>query len=136
MLDWQFLLGAGLFVVGIVVSRMLSERNFAKLDDSQKVRVMDSFSSMRMWNLVPVFMVMVLFLGVVWIQPRYTTLASWVVMSLLVVFLFVRHFMVRRKLSSIQAPDWYARGVLLSSAVYYAGIIVFLATTLIPRGKG
>jgi len=40
--------------VGVVLSRMISERAFRRLDNQMKIAIINEFSGMRIWNIVPV----------------------------------------------------------------------------------
>jgi hypothetical protein len=132
-MDNVFYIGVAICAVCIVASRIISERNYRKLGDDQKDAVMDAMSSMRLVNLVPIVLVAGLFLGVMLFKPASTLLPTAVVFGILAAYQIVRHVLVARTYRKLKVPSWYARAALLSSWIYNVGLLVIIASSLLPE---
>ena len=73
-----YVIGLFAFVVCVLVSRVLSERAFRALPADQKVTLMDGFSGMRAYSMIPVLGILAVMFGLPQLVPAhpspYTTL--------------------------------------------------------------
>ncbi|MEI7945800.1 MAG: hypothetical protein WCJ02_03850 [bacterium] len=130
MNDSGSLVGFGILAVGIVLSRILSERAFRKLDDEMKIAVMNEFSGMRIWNIVPMLaLVIILFAGKALYAKNELIVFSLFLMALIAYFL-IMHRVIRAKLLNAHAPEAYIRSTLVARWISYLTMLLMLGTIM------
>jgi hypothetical protein len=130
MHDVMMIVGFCILAAGIVGSRILSERAFRKLDSETKVRIMDEFSSMRIWNIVPVVAILVLMLaGNAFYAGHEMPVFGLFLLAMVAYFVFT-HRMIRNKMLKVQVPPDYLRTFLLSRWISYSTLMIMLVVIL------
>ena len=116
-----------ILIVAVVASRIVSERNLKQLSTEEKGKLLDSFSSYRLYNTVVILGLVVVYYAVTSYFPQsYSTL------TVIFVILFFTisgtiTFLSYQKLKNLNMPQSYIKGFLLSLGIQYAGVIaVFL----------
>jgi hypothetical protein len=131
MKDMALIVGVAVMMVGTVVSRRMTEGAFRRLDDATRIRLMDAFSSMRIWNVVPLFAL----LGAVFLfRQLFVTHGSvaWALFSVaLVGYLATLHLMTMRKLSRLALPTQYLKAYKRSRLVGYGTLLIFWAAIVV-----
>lgn len=126
----MMMVGFCILAAGIVGSRILSERAFRKLDSETKVRIMDEFSSMRIWNIVPVVAILVLMLaGNAFYAGHEMPVFGLFLLAMVAYFVFT-HRMIRNKMLKVQVPPDYLRTFLLSRWISYSTLMIMLVVIL------
>ncbi len=126
----MMIVGFCILAAGIVGSRILSERAFRKLDSETKVRIMDEFSSMRIWNIVPVVAILVLMLaGNAFYAGHEMPVFGLFLLAMVAYFVFT-HRMIRNKMLKVQVPPDYLRTFLLSRWISYSTLMIMLVVIL------
>lgn len=126
-----FMIGLVALLVAMTVSRMLAERAHRGLADEEKLRVMEAFSTMRTWSMLPAIVIVLLMLGLPKILPgseRWVGLAG---IGLLVGVAIASHVLVVRILRRLDLPSEYVRGVLWARHVVHVGLAVLVAATVL-----
>lgn len=107
------------FLVGIVISRFLSENALKRLSAEKKAAVLDAFSLVRRYNLLGLIPVVLLVL--------YEPVIGIVVMFAYIFFLAVYKVKI---LARLAVPRSYKRAAAASMAVSYASLAIFAAMVL------
>jgi uncharacterized membrane protein len=68
MYNTSVIAGITAMMIGTIISRRMTERAFRRLDDNLRLSLMDAFASMRVWNIVPMF---VLIGGIVLLRQQF-----------------------------------------------------------------
>ena len=114
--------GFVVFFVAIVVSRIISERGYRTLDSEEKVRLMDGFSKIRSYALIPVLVLV----GGYWFLMTQTSVnkqsLSVVYFGLMIVYLIVRCVVNHVKLTQLDLPNDYRRMFTIAQVVSMLGI--------------
>ncbi|MBN2525751.1 MAG: hypothetical protein JXR76_05095 [Deltaproteobacteria bacterium] len=117
------LFGFVILFLGIILGRILSEKAMGVLGADQKVRLMDAFSGVRKYSLLPLLAVLVAYVGLVQAGVLTGSLPHAVFLIVLLVYLVASQIFVYRRLTRIGLPMACIRRFHMSQAVV---IIVFL----------
>lgn len=117
-------------LVGMVASRLLNERGYRQLSAEEKVRLLDGFSGVRAYSLIPLLVLV----GVLWLLTSQTQIDKQYLLfgyfSLLVVYVIAQVIFNQRKLSQLDMPAGYRQLFTLSQVVSCLGIAWFFFTML------
>ena len=112
----------------IVLSRIISERGYRKLDAEQKIRLMDGFSTARAYSMIP----LLLLIAVFWllttqtnIDKPYLTIGYF---GLLAAYVIARVILNQRKLTQLNLPTDYHRMFTIAQVVSFLGVAWFFFT--------
>lgn len=115
-------------IFAIVVSRFISKRAYRELDSDQKLRLMDGFSSTRMYSMVPLLILVAAF----WYLTTKTQLDKSLITTayfvLLMVYVVGRTVLNQRKLLALEMPVPYRRMFMTAQAVSLVGVAWFFYT--------
>lgn len=118
------------FFATILVSRFISERATKKLNQEQKVHLIDSFSKGRVLSSVFIF----LLIGIYFLFLEYNVLPSFytflIYIIVLLAYLFTMSFWYYKKLKSSGYPAAFINSYILSTVIKLVGVII-LFTVLI-----
>ncbi len=123
---------SGVFVlfVAILVSRILNEKGYRKLSPEEKLRLMDGFSTIRIFSIVPLLLLIALF----WFLSTQTETRLQMLtvgyFKLLILYVLTRSFLNQKKLLQLRLPKAYQQTFALSQAVSLAGVAWFFFTLL------
>lgn len=118
----EFYIGFIALLVCALAARIISEKAFKLLDGEQKVEVLDAFSGMRKWSLVPLIIIFLMFaLGDCSADIASTVINISAFVGILV-HLLIMHFLVRKKINELSVPGDYKRKLMIARWVSYAGI--------------
>lgn len=124
-MDPQFI-GILAFLAAIIISRFISEKAARFLSGEQKVALMESFSGYRIYFLLPVVLVIVLFYAGVTLYPHLRGQVSLAGFALLLVYVLVTNTLVFRKMKALALPREYTRRIFLARLILYASLAVFI----------
>lgn len=112
----------------IVLSRIISEQGYRKLDAEQKVRLMDGFSTARAYSMLPLLLLIAGF----WflnsqtnIDKQYLTIGYF---GLLIVYIIARVFLSQRKIAQLDLPRDFNRMFTIAQVVSFIGVAWFFFT--------
>lgn len=116
--------------VGVIFSRVLSESAFRKLDDQMKIAIMNEFSGMRIWNIVPVLAIVIIMVAGNALYAGNELLVFALFLVALVAFFIITHRMIRAKMLKVQAPESYLHTFILARWISYLTIVLMLGVML------
>jgi hypothetical protein len=128
-----FIAGFVLLLVGLFGSRFLAERATKLLSSEEKLQLLDSFPSLRVFGSLPLALIVFSFLGISylpegWMWPAY--LACW---GLLAIYFFIIHRAISRKLGELAINTRYLVAYNRARWVSYSGFTAFfILNTLSP----
>ncbi len=125
-MSWSVIAGMLVVLGSVVVARIIQERAFRKLEPEQKVRVMDAFSGLRMYSMLPLFVLLGVFLVTLRYARHLLVELQAAFFVLLLVHMVVMHVLIRRRLAAAKLPPVYARRLLLSRHVAQIGLLLFI----------
>ncbi|MGB7343703.1 MAG: hypothetical protein WBD20_05800 [Pirellulaceae bacterium] len=115
-------------IAAIIVSRFISERAYRELDSDQKLRLMDGFSSTRMYSMIPLLVLV----GAFWYLMTKTDInkstITFAYFGLLIVYVVVRTILNQCKLVMLEMPARYQRTFMIAQAVSLVGVAWFFYT--------
>jgi hypothetical protein len=114
----------------LVVSRILHEKGYRRLDPEQKIRLMDGFSATRAYGLIP----LVLLIAAYWLLMSQTevdkSLLTIAYFASLIAYLGIRAFLTQRKLDQLAMPAPYRNSYTAAQTVSFVGLAWFLFAML------
>ena len=119
--------GSSVFVLlaAVILSRVIRERGYRKLEPDAKIRLMDGFSSFRAYSMVPI----VILIGGYWflvtkanMNHRALTVGYF---GLLFAYVAIYSIWVQAKLATLEMPADYRRMFLTSQILSFLGIAWF-----------
>ncbi len=125
------IVGIAVFFISIIFSRIISEKAFIQLSQEQKISIVDSFSKMRTYNLIPIGTILLAF----FLLEKYISLNSIGVFSFLAAlsaFLIFFQWLSVRKLKKLDLPEKYIKKYFISRLIIMSGFIFWIAITLSP----
>ena len=115
-------------LLGILGSRIVNERAYQKLDSNEKLRLMDGFSNVRAYSIVPLLVLMAVF----WLLMTQTQLSRFVVtmgyFGALVLYIAIRTILNRRKLIELAMPASYRQSFMIAQVISLVGLAWFFFT--------
>lgn len=129
-----FPIGMIVFFGCIVASRYLGERAFRRLDDAQKLRLLNTFSGMRAFSMVPLLAIMGVMWGIPYLLPSVVGIERWCAiagMVLMLLYLVAMHFWVKRRLNAVELPPANTREFLIARHVGSLGVVLLFAILLL-----
>ena len=124
--------GILVFLGSVVVSRLLNERGYRKLDKEQKLRLMDGFSSVRAYSILPIVVILLVYWLLVTKTELNRAVLSYGYFAVLLLHMVGRTVFDQQKMSRLEMPREYQRVYALSQGITFSGLTWFLFT-LIPR---
>lgn len=109
----------------MIVSRIISERGYRKLDSDEKLRLMDGFSKTRSFSMIPLLLLIAAYWFLITqtdIDNQYVTIAYF---GLLVLYVVIRSILNQRKLTQLELPTDYRRTFTIAQIVSFLGVAWF-----------
>ena len=131
-MDTLFIIGLVAFLVCLVASRLISEGSFKRLTSDQKLALMDAFSNMRMYSLVPILAVFLVFLLAVFLEPSFNSLFLVPFLVFILIFVTALQILVFLKLKILELPPRYKTQFILSKIVSVSGFALWIGTMIYP----
>ncbi|MCD0462042.1 hypothetical protein [Roseiconus lacunae] len=115
-------------IAAIIVSRFISERAYRALDSDQKLRLVDGFSSTRMYSMIPLLVLVGAFCFLTTKTDINKSTITFAYFGLLIVYVVVRTILNQRKLIALDMPVPYQRRFMTAQAVSLVGVAWFFYT--------
>jgi hypothetical protein len=116
----------------IILSKIISEKALKQLSPEQKISILDSFSKMRMYNLIP----LVLILGFFFFAEKIFHFNGFIPYILFLVailsFMMVIQVVSLKKLKTLQLPDKYMKKYFSSQLIILLGFIAWIGISIFP----
>jgi uncharacterized membrane protein YiaA len=112
-------------LVAMMISRIVSEKGYRRLDAEQKLRLMDGFSTTRAYSMIPLLLLIAAFwflISQTQIDKRFLTVAYF---ALLLVYVVFRAILNQRKIKELDLPNDYNRMFTIAQVVSFLGIAWF-----------
>lgn len=123
-----------MLLLTMIFSRIINERGYKLLSSEEKLRLMDGFSKIRAYAMIPLFALIAIYL----LLMKKTDLDKGdlftIYMGLLILFIIIRTVLNHRKLVSLNLPAGYRRYFMTSQIVSLLGAAWFLFAFLGSRG--
>ena len=130
-----YVIGLFAFVVCVLVSRVLSERAFRALPADQKVTLMDGFSGMRAYSMIPVLGILAVMFGLPQLVPAHPRIGLFVGLGLLLVYVVGMHVVIVRRLRAMEINPKYQRDFMFARHVSHLGMFVLFGCLLYETVK-
>lgn len=121
-----------IFAIGIILSRIMSEKAFRKLDDRMKLAIMNEFSGMRMWSIIPVFICVVLMVVSSSYYRGHQQAIFEGFIAALCCYLVIAHRIIRAKMVKIPVPEDYLYAFMRARWIAYLTITLMLVILFKP----
>ena len=115
-------------LIGIIVSRYISEKGYATLSDAEKTRLMDGFSQHRKVSLIPLALFVVIYLGAVRLFPQLHRDLTHILLGGTVVYMTSVSVWMKRKLGTLELPASYIRTFLWARGISFVGVLVLFGS--------
>jgi hypothetical protein len=124
------------FACAVAINRLLAERALKRLSVEEKARLLDSFSGHRIFSVVSMLIVVVVFFAASKAWPEYYGAVVWGLFIVLVLMSIGNSLFSYVKLKKLAIPKHYAANFLIRCAIYYSALFVVLftiATKFLPQ---
>ena len=115
-------------LVAIVISRFINERGYRTLEPDQKLRLMDGFSAIRMYSMVPLLVLVAAFWFLVTKTDVNKQMVTTAYFGLLAIYVVVRTILNQKKLTTLEMPQQYCRSFMIAQAISLVGFAWFFYT--------
>ncbi len=123
--------GLAVFAVSYILSRIINERGLKMLNAEEKARLIDGFSTYRVFSSVAVIVVLALLIVserfLKQLPPEYNLAFPLAILSVL----FSLNFIGYKKLTTLNLPGQYLKIYLVSIFVQFFGILFLFAPVFI-----
>ncbi len=131
MNDLALIIAFAVLAVGIIASRVISERAFRKLDDAAKIRVMNEFSGMRIWSVIPVVAILLVAVGgETWFPGISPLMVFGIYLVGLIAYFTAMHILVRKKMIRAGAPEEYISTFMKSRWISYLSLFAMIVVII------
>lgn len=120
-----FEIGIGIFIVTIIASRIISERAMKELTIDEKAKLIDAFSGMRAYSLIPLSIIICGYFLIMRYTDINRVVLSVVYFSLIILFIIISNIYVYKKLSKLNFPATYLKTHVFSKLISFIGIGIF-----------
>lgn len=115
-----------IFLVLIVVSRYFSEKGLKSLTDEQKSALIDEFSKMRIFVLIPIITLVGLYFLILKYFRQHYFIATIVYFVAIIAYLIGNNIFIYFKLKKLDLSDEYRKQYIIAQSLRYIGIVIFL----------
>ena len=128
-----FIAGLVLLLVGLFGSRYLAERAMKLLSSEEKLKLLDSFSGLRVFGALPLLLIFFSFFGIGYLPQSLMWLAYFGAWCLVAVYFTVVHRLVFRRMTGLGINAGYQAAHRKARWLSYGGFAAFFAlNTLSP----
>ena len=110
----------------VALSRVVSEKGLRKLSAEQKVRLLDSFSKMRMYYTIPLIVLLGIFFFLEYQFKELSFYWFWGFIVIIIAFQLTTTYVIVKKLKSINMSLEYIRKAIFARWIIFAGLIVLI----------
>ncbi len=125
----SYFIGIFIVLIGIVTSRIITERGVRHLSTEEKGRVVETFSSFRIWNLLPLILVLGAYVFMRSDITQSTSLYNGLLVLLFIIALLSKLYIARR-LRALDLPQSYLRMQMIGQMVSLGALVVFFVLIL------
>lgn len=117
-----FEISIGIFIITIILSRVINEKATKELSEKKKIELIDEFSSMRIYNIVPIFLI----IGGFYYAVENTKINSeqlfYAYYFSLILYVLISQTYVYKKLIKLDFPKTYVQKFVFSRIILFVGV--------------
>jgi hypothetical protein len=124
------------FAVAVVINRLLAEKALKQLSVEEKAKLLDSFSSNRVYSVVLMLVSLLVFFIASKAWPEYSVVLVWGLLIALLLMSLGNGVFSYTKLQKLSVPKPYISNFLIRCVIYYGGlslVIFVIASEYLPR---
>jgi hypothetical protein len=125
MLNAYLLSGFVLLTIGVVLRRYYGERAMSLLSPAEKLAILDSFSALRAFGAIPLFLLLFAFIGVGYLSERLVWPAYWLSWLLMAAYFVIVHFYIYSRMRRLGINSTYVSANRRARLFSYAGLLAF-----------
>jgi len=114
------------FAIAVVITRLLAERALKRLSVEEKAKLLDSFSSNRIYSVVLMLVFLLVFFIASKAWPGYGTVLIWALLAVLVLMSLGNGVFAYMKLKKLSLPKDYISNFVVRSVIYYGALSTVL----------
>jgi hypothetical protein len=117
--------GFVLLIAGLFGSRYLGERAMRLLSSEEKLKLLDSFSGLRVFGVLPLLIIGFSFIGIGYLPQSFmwpAYLGGW---ALIALFFFIIHRIIFRKMTELGINSDYLSAQRKARLLLYGGFMAF-----------
>ena len=125
--------GFSLLVIGLFSSRLMIERAFRLLSSEEKLKLLDAFTTLRMFGALPFAFLALCFFAIPYFPQSTFWFAYLCACALFAAYLVTTHYIVRRKMRALGINAAYRKAYRNACWLTYGGFVAFfILVTLGP----
>lgn len=118
--------GMAVFLAAIIVSRIVQERALRKLSTEEKGQLVEAFSGLRLFSLIPLAALAGLYFLMMSLEALTSTLLLTIFLPATVLFSVVMQVLIHRRLRSLSLHPDYVRAYAIGRGLFLAAFILLL----------
>ena len=119
-----------IFLVAVVVSRIISRQAMNALTSDQKASLMDAFSGIQAYGLIPLIALLAMYFGLMQFTSTPITTITVSYFVLLFVYIIWSYLFTRKRLVSLDLSQEYMTKFGMARAIQYVGLGFFFAVAI------
>ncbi len=117
-------IGFAVFILCLIGSRIIAEKGIKVLTIEEKGKLVDSFSSMRAYNLIPIVLLVLVYYILLTKTSLNEELVNGVYWAGLLLYVVIIYILTNKKLVSLDLPSKYVKIFNISRIIQYIGIAI------------
>ena len=126
----KYMIGLVIFITSMFISRQIATNGLKKLDADRKAKLVDLFSSNKLWQYLFIVVPVLGFYAAVRFTELNSQLVFVIYMLVILGYVIFNSIVAYMKLRSNSFPDDYIKSYLTSSTVRLIGIFLFFGLIL------
>jgi len=118
--------GMAVFLAAIIVSRIIQERALRKLSTEEKGRLVEAFSGLRLFSLVPLAALSGLYFLMMSLDALTTSTLLTIFLPTALVFWGVMQVLIHRRLRRLHPHPDYLRAYAIGRGLFLGGFVLLL----------
>lgn len=118
-------------LAGVMISRILNEKALKTITSDEKVKLIDGFSKLRKYNLIPIIILIGTFFILSYFLKEYTIVISIGCFILLALDIVVTSIYTYKKLKEFEMPKEYFSYYNIARILSYLGFFIFICCLIL-----
>ncbi|MGE3799652.1 MAG: hypothetical protein AB7H80_01380 [Candidatus Kapaibacterium sp.] len=127
----NYTIGILIVFIGVIISRFITERGMKVLSIEEKGRLVEAFSSFRIWNLLPFVLVLIVYFFLKKSGSSWSPESIGIFMGILFLIALASKVFAARKLRTLDLPQSYLKKHAIGQTVSLISLVVFFLLILI-----
>lgn len=131
-MDTRIILGIITYFTLAILSRFLNEKSYQKLNEKDKIKIIDSFAGYRIYQTLPVIFIIILFFICLKFFTQYSPYIIISYVILILCYLIGLSYLSYQKLNKLSIPKEYINVFIYTQIIRLIGITILFYSIFQP----